>query len=370
MRGPRKHRRRRGGAVFVSALAARDSPWSRGPRKRGEGALTRGGDHRLEREGRSGARFKGLESQSAARATVCGSSRPPRVCRANSTCSVCPHSVMSNRVLGLTPGLVAAALPEQAPDPLKHEDADPFWQQIEPFFAPITAESLQWMHESATMNNGPDTDLAIPQLGHGEGHAAEDGEAEDGRVSEVTRRQRSRHAAAGANSPRLSGAAERAPDNESTAEAVERAVRSRLEACPLFQRLVNAFVEVPASADAAAGNHDQPPFVARTGRPGHARALSSGAGAARCSGTARARPDRRQRPRRAPRGDASAAVATAQRQSHEPHLPRSADGRLEARAQVASQSARAGTRQPQPADPVLGADDPQVQEEPAPAAAV
>ncbi|KAK4536478.1 hypothetical protein CDCA_CDCA08G2503 [Cyanidium caldarium] len=165
---------------------------------------------------------------------------------------------MSNRVLGLTPGLVAAALPEQAPDPLKHEDADPFWQQIEPFFAPITAESLQWMHESATMNNGPDTDLAIPQLGHGEGHAAEDGEAEDGRVSEVTRRQRSRHAAAGANSPRLSGAAERAPDNESTAEAVERAVRSRLEACPLFQRLVNAFVEVPASADAAAGNHDQP----------------------------------------------------------------------------------------------------------------
>lgn len=152
------------------------------------------------------------------------------------------ESMSQQRALGLQPQAIAAALPENVWDPLRHEDADPFWREIEPFFSPITVESLSYMRESDTMNDGPDTDLLVPTA---------DAEnvvpnGEPGESAPETRQPERRR-----RRPEATSSGGSAVDH-SEKWTVERLLRARLNSYPFFQRVAAAFVELPSTGDAPA----------------------------------------------------------------------------------------------------------------------
>ncbi|KAF6004444.1 hypothetical protein F1559_002370 [Cyanidiococcus yangmingshanensis] len=143
------------------------------------------------------------------------------------------------RALGLQQQAIAAALPESAWDPLRHEDADPFWREIEPFFSPITIESLSYIRESDSMNNGPDTDLIVPAANEEpEAPVAENGgNPPEARPPE--RRRRRLESSSSLNALTLA-------TEKWTAEQL---LRARLNSYPFFQRVSAAFVESPGAIE-------------------------------------------------------------------------------------------------------------------------
>jgi hypothetical protein len=141
------------------------------------------------------------------------------------------------RALGLQPQAITAALPEDTWDPLRHEDADPLWREIEPFFSPITIECLGFLREGDSLNNGPDMDLVNPvAVEDARGTPSENGGAD---VRPLERRRRRLESSGSVNS--LSNSTEK--------WTAEQLVRARLNSYPFFQRVSAAFVESPGTAE-------------------------------------------------------------------------------------------------------------------------